>query len=63
MSMNLIFQSKDINVRLDFFFFFDQGPTIYCLQETHFRVKDTQTEGEGMEKRCFIHIEITRKQG
>ena len=49
MSMNLIFQSKDINVRLDFFFF-NQGPTIYCLQETHFRVKDTQTEGEGMEK-------------
>ena len=48
MSMNLIFQSKDMNGRLDFFL--NQEPTIYCLQETHFRVKDTQTEGEGMEK-------------
>ena len=36
--------------QVGFFFFFNQGPTIYCLQETHFRVKDTQTEGEGMEK-------------
>ena len=49
MSMNLIFQSKDINGGLDFFFL-NQERTIYCLQETHFRVKDTQTEGEGMEK-------------
>ena len=27
-----------------------QEPTICCLQETHFRAKDTQTEHKGMEK-------------
>lgn len=25
-------------------------PAIYCLQETHFRVKNGEIEGEGMEK-------------
>ena len=28
----------------------NQDPCICCLQETHFRPKDTQTESEGMEK-------------
>lgn len=32
------------------FLFSNREPTIYCLQEAHFRVKDTQTEGKGMEK-------------
>lgn len=27
-----------------------QDPFICCLQDTHFRWKDTQTESEGMEK-------------
>ena len=27
-----------------------QGPYIFCLQETHFRSKDTQIESKGMEK-------------
>lgn len=27
-----------------------QESKICCPKETHFRVKDTQTEGEGMEK-------------
>ena len=27
-----------------------QDPYICCLQETHFRPRDTQTETEGMEK-------------
>ena len=27
-----------------------QDPYICCLQETHFRKKDAQTEGGGMEK-------------
>ena len=31
-----------------------QEPTVCCLKETHFRVKDTQTETEGMEK--IFHV-------
>ena len=27
-----------------------QDPYICCLQETHFRLKDTQTKRKGMEK-------------
>ena len=27
-----------------------QEPAIYCLQKTHFRVKDTQIQSESMEK-------------
>ena len=27
-----------------------RGPTVRCLQETHFRVKDMQTESKGIEK-------------
>ena len=59
--MNLIFQSKDINGRLDFFL--NQEPTIYCLQETHFRVKDTQTEGEGMEKDFSYKQKLQESRG
>lgn len=39
-----------------------KDPTIFCLQETHFRFKDTQAESESMEIDT-IQIVIQRKQG
>ena len=39
-----------------------QDPYICCLQETHFRPRDTyRTESEGDGKRYSIQIEIKRK--
>ena len=37
-----------------------QDPYICCLQETHFRPRDTQIESEGMEKDIPLQMEIKR---
>ena len=40
----------------------EEEPTKCCLQETHFRVKDTQIENEGL-KNIFHANAMTRKSG
>lgn len=52
----IIFNANELNIPIKRhkwqvgFLFSNREPTIYCLQEAHFRVKDTQTEGKGTEK-------------
>lgn len=38
-----------------------QEPTICCLKQTHFTIKDTQNESERME-RYFTQMEMTTRQ-
>ena len=45
------------------FLFSNREPTIYCLQEAHFRVKDTQTEGKGMEKDFSYKQKLQESRG
>ena len=39
-----------------------QDPNICCLQETHFKPRDAQTESEGIGKRFSMQIEIKNKK-
>lgn len=38
-----------------------QDPTVYCLQESHFRYKDTEIKSKGMEKKIY-HANTNQKK-